>query len=122
MTDTEPFDVAQQNGITIATFRQSFSQLDELTIEVVNRKLGELVTALQPPTLLLDMSRVEFFGSSFIESVFRAWKRLQSRPDARFAMCQLQPYCREVLQVTHLDQLWTLYDTREEAVSQLGSA
>ena len=122
MTDIEPFDIEQEHGITVAKFRQSFSQLDELAVESVNRKLGELVSLLPQPMLVLDMSQVEFFGSSFIESVFRAWKRLQTRPGAKFAMCRLQPYCREVLEVTHLDQLWTLYATREEAVSKLQSA
>jgi anti-sigma B factor antagonist len=119
MSDTEPFDVAHEAGITIAIFRQSFSQLDEMTIEVVNRKLGELVSSLQPPILILDMSEVDFFGSSFIESVFRAWKRLQSRPGAKFALCHLKPYCREVLEVTHLNQLWLICDTREEAIAHL---
>lgn len=122
MSDTEPFDVAREDGITIAMFRQSFSQLDEMSIDIVNRRLGELVATLQPPTLILDMSQVEFFGSSFIESVFRAWKRLQGRPGAKFALCRLQPYCREVLEVTHLDQLWTLCGTREEAIAKLQSA
>jgi hypothetical protein len=34
----------------------------------------------------------------------------------------LNPYCREVLEVTHLDTLWPIYATRADAVDQVKSA
>ena len=121
MSDSEPFDVVPISGITVVVFRPSYSQLDESTIDLVNRKLVDLVTGLDSPSLVLDLTNVNFFGSSFIEAMFRVWKRLQSRPDGRFALCGLNPYCREVLEVTHLDKLWPMYSTQPEAVSQLQS-
>jgi anti-anti-sigma factor len=122
MSDAEPFDVTVTSGITVAMFRPDFAQIDEPVMDLVNRKLGDLVAELSSPALILDMSQVDFFGSSFIESMFRVWKRMQSRPGARFALCGLKPYCREVLEVTHLDRLWPLCATRDEALAQLTSA
>jgi anti-anti-sigma regulatory factor len=61
------------------------------------------------------MSSTEFFGSSFIEVLFRVWKRLTSNPGAHLGICAMQPYCREVLHVTHLDTLWQIYDTYQAA-------
>jgi hypothetical protein len=32
------------------------------------------------------------------------------------SLCGLTAYCREVVGITHLDQLWRVFETREEAV------
>ena len=55
------------------------------------------------------------FGSSFIEVLFRLWSRLNGR-QGKFALCGLSEYCHEVIDVTKLDQLWTICDTVDEAV------
>ena len=119
MADPEPFEVSVVSGVTVATFRQSFSQLDEPVIDLVNRKLSDLAAGVPEPRLLLDMTQVDFFGSSFIESMFRAWKRLQMRPGAKMGLCGLNAHCREVLEITHLDKLWLLSDTAAAAIEQL---
>lgn len=118
MPSSVPFDVTSISGVTVAVFRPAFSQIDEAVVDLVSRKLIDLVETLSPPNLVLDMTHVDFFGSSFIEAMFRSWKRLQSRPNAKFALCGLKPYCREVLEVTHLDELWPIFATKEEALEQ----
>lgn len=117
MSDTVPFDIVQESGVTVAVFRPNYSHLDESVVEHVNRQLVELATGLPASALVLDMTHVEFFGSSFIEAMHRVWKRLQSNAGSKFAICGLQPYCLEVLQITHLDQLWTICPSRSEAVA-----
>ena len=44
------------------------------------------------------------------------------RPGGRLALCGLSGYCREVVEITHLDQLWSIYETRDEAVQSLKQA
>ena len=75
----------------------------------------------EPPLVVLDLTHVEFFSSSFIELMFRLLKRLKSR-GGKLAICNLHPYCREVLEITNLHTLWPLADTREEAITELKSA
>ncbi|MEZ6054011.1 MAG: STAS domain-containing protein [Planctomycetaceae bacterium] len=74
-----------------------------------------------PPRMVVDLSQVEFFGSSFIELLFRMWKRLNER-SGQFALAGLSPYCDEVLAVTNLNKLWPSYETTEEAVEAIRSA
>ncbi len=74
-----------------------------------------------PPNLVVDLSQVEFFGSSFIELLFRMWKRLNER-SGRFALAGVSPYCEEVLTVTNLDKLWQTFETTEEAVAAVRDA
>lgn len=119
MADLEPFEVSTVSGITVVAFRDSCTQIDESVVEIVNRRLGEVSAALSTPKLILDMTHVDFFGSSFIEVMFRTWKKMQEKPGAQFALCGLKPYCREVLEITHLDRLWAICATRDEALAQL---
>jgi anti-anti-sigma regulatory factor len=68
---------------------------------------------------VLDLSHTKFFGSAFIEIMFRAWNRLGSRPGGSFAISGLTPYCSEVIATTHLDRLWPIFDTQDDAVRHM---
>lgn len=107
----------REGKVTIVVFGPELKQLDESNVGDVSRKLVDIAENVPHPCLVLDMSSTEFFGSSFIEGLFRAWKKLNTKPNAKFGIAGLQPYCREVLEVTHLDKLWNLFDTRAAAVT-----
>ena len=72
--------------------------------------------------MIVDLSSVEYFGSSFVEVLFRLWKRIRYRGNARFAVGGLQKYGREVLEITQVDRLMPIFDTREEAVAAPSSS
>ena len=78
-------------------------------------------TVSVPPQIVVDLQNVDFFGSSFIETLFRMWNRVKAVEGGRFALCGLQKYCREVLGVTNLDRLWTVYDDVETAVREMST-
>jgi len=117
MSTTGPLSVKKQGIVTIVTFGPAQRHLSEVGLEEISRQLVEVAEQADPPYLVLDMAATEFFGSSFIEVLFRVWKKLSSHSNPKFAISGLQEYCREVLEVTHLDRLWPLYATREEAVT-----
>lgn len=117
MSMSGPLNVVKDGDVTVVVFGPGQRHLDEVGLEAIGNQLIEVAGAANPPKMVLDMTATEFFGSSFIEVLFRVWKRLKAQPDARFAICGLQEYCREVLEITHLDKLWPLCATREEAVA-----
>ena len=111
--------IEKVGSVTIVTMGNMYDSLDGSTISVV---MDPLISASQeavPPTLLLDMSPTKFFGSSFIEVLVKMWNNLKSR-GGNLHICGLQKYCLEVLEITHLDNVWPLYKTREEALKELG--
>lgn len=77
------------------------------------------VADADPPRVVIDLSAVEFFSSSFIEVIFRLWNRVHRRPEGRMALCGLTKYCLEVLQVTNLDELWEIFPDRDSALAAL---
>jgi anti-anti-sigma factor len=110
----------RDGNATIAVFRSELKHLNETNVAIIEQKLMELIETLPFPILILDMQAIEFFGSSFIETLFRVWKKLNTHPAAQFGISGLQPYCREVLEITHLDKIWPLFKTNQAAVKSLG--
>jgi anti-anti-sigma factor len=119
MSSTRAPATTKQQGVTIVAFGTEYENLDEVALdEGVGDVILESARDADPPLLLIDMSHVKFFGSSFIETLFRAYNRMNER-EGKFAICGLTPYCVEVIQVTHLDRMWSIFDSRDAAIEGL---
>lgn len=115
-------EVVVDRRVTIIGLGPGYRSIDEQVLDGGLRELlAEICDKADPPLVVLDLSNTTFFGSSFIELMFRMWNRLQARPGGGFAICGLTSYCLEVLKITHLDTLWRLYPNREEAVEALSA-
>lgn len=118
-TDLHP-EVTVDRGVTVIGLGTGYESVDEHALDTgLRTSLLELAESADPPVVLLDLSHTNFFGSSFIEILFRLWNRLNSKPGGNFAICGLTSYCLEVLRITHLDTLWHLYDTRDAALREM---
>ncbi len=119
MAETALTQIVKDGDTTVVVFGAKCKHIDELIVEQASREVMDAVLAAAPPQVILDLSVTEFFGSSFIEVLFRAWNRLQQKPGGKLSLVGLGPYCREVLAITHLDKLWPMYDTREAALTAM---
>jgi len=116
--ENEP-QVTQEDGVTVIALGREFKSIDEMVMDDLREYLLEVSVAADPPRILIDLSQTEFFGSSFIELLFRIWNRMNSQKGGKFGVCGMTPYCREVLEITHLDQLWGIYANRDQALADL---
>jgi anti-sigma B factor antagonist len=110
-----PLSEIRDRDVLIVKFADEIKQIDEINVAEIGKKLLDITENLTRPLLVIDMTSIEFFGSSFIEVLFRVWKRLSTKPEPHLAISGLQSYCREVLKVTHLDSLWQIFDTYQAA-------
>lgn len=108
----------------MVAFGKECENLGEVKLDLLRDGMLKLGDQADPPLVVVDLTLVKFFGSSFIEILFGLWSKLDSRSGkkARLALCGLTPYCAEVLSVTHLDTLWPAYPDRRTAVEQLAGA
>lgn len=111
-------EIHKRGDVTVITFGPQFESLDEFTLDQVRDIVLEAAKAANPPKVVIDLSHTKFFGSSFIEVLFRVWNRVNS-VGGKFALAGLTSYCREVLEITHLDKLWPLLPNEDEAVSAI---
>jgi anti-anti-sigma factor len=115
-------EVVVDRDVTVVKLGPGCRLLDEAVLDGGLRDfLLETAGEASPPRVVLDLSQTTFFGSSFIELLFRMRNRLHSKSRGEFAICGVTPYCQEVLKIAHLDSLWQLYPTSESAVSALAS-
>ena len=94
----------------------------EIMLDSIGVELVEMLTKLDPPVAVIDLSATHHLGSKAVSILVNAWRITRGRK-GRIAFCRLNPYSREILRTLQLDRHWEVYETREEAVRTLkGSA
>ncbi len=112
-------EIRKRGDVTIIAFGPQFESLDESVLDKVRDFVLESAKNAEPAKIVIDLSHTKFFGSSFIEVLFRVWNRANGQPGGGFGLAGLSPYCREVLEITHLDKLWKLHANEADAVANL---
>lgn len=105
----------QHQNATVIALGEAYDSLDDATIQRLRTVLLEQASRADPPHLIVDFSKTSFFGSSFIEVLFQAHKRIRER-GGKLVLAALAPNCAEVLKATRLDSLWEAYPTRDAAL------
>lgn len=122
MASTATPTISNEGGVTVIQLGPEYENLDERLLEGLRSIALDVSKSADPPWVVIDLSHTKFFGSAFIEILFRLWNRMNSRPGGQFAISGLTSYCAEVLKITHLDSLWKIYPTRAAAVQALLAA
>ncbi len=95
MSSTGTPTVTKQEGVTVVALGPEYDTLDEDLLDGVLQVLLDVARNADPPLVVLDLSHTRFFGTAFIEVIFRAWTRLNSRQGGRFCISGLTSYCAE---------------------------
>ena len=74
-----------------------------------------------PSGLVVDLSRVSYFGSVFLSFLLRC-HMLAKKHGSEMVLAGPSDRTRELLHLTALDTLWAIYATRREALEALGSS
>jgi anti-anti-sigma factor len=85
---------------------------EQVSLEV-DDVLGEL-DEFAAKHVVVDFGDVTFFGSCLLAAIQRIWKHL-TPIGGNLVLCNVPEVGREVLHVSRFDELWPVYDSREEA-------
>ncbi len=119
MSSSRKPTVSVQKGVTVIALGPDYETLDESVLDELRESLLQMVNAAEPPLVVLDMPHTRFFGSAFLEVLFRAWNRINAR-HGQFAISGLTQYCHEVVvEISNLDKLWKIKPTVAEAIAAL---
>ncbi|MBR9803400.1 MAG: STAS domain-containing protein [Rubinisphaera brasiliensis] len=121
MSPSDSFESEKDGSLVVVTFGSEYEAIDGTLVSQAEKNLLAAVDDDECRTLLIDMKNTRFFGSAFIESLIRVWNRMKVRDGSALKICNLQPYCEEVLTITHLNQIWGIHSSRQEAIASINS-
>ncbi len=118
MSDSPPFDVSVQNGVTIIRLSAELASIYETELPQLAPIL-EIVDSVEPARVVLDLNQARYVGSAFIGFLIANASHMAARPNGRLGLCGLSSFCRMALESTKSDLLIEMFNGAEEAVSAL---
>jgi anti-anti-sigma factor len=89
--------------------------LDDDIIRTVFDPIYSLVSDMGRTNLVLNLAAVEYLPSMALGKLVMLNRKVQSG-NGRLALCQLSPTVAEILESTHLNELFNIYATEPEAL------
>ena len=117
----ESFQIERRGDLAVITPSPEVENMPENLIEQAAQMVLAPLKANPPGGLIVDLSKVSFFGSVFISFLLRC-HMLVKKQGAELVLAGVSDRVRELLRITNLDILWALYATREEAMESLGGS
>ena len=112
---TKAFRVERSDGAVIIELATGVSTLsDTAVLDEFAEFLEELKD--QPNTnVVFDFRNVPYFGSMILETLRGVWHHIREG-NGQMALCNVSDVALEVLRVSKFDNIWTIYDSRDEAM------
>jgi anti-anti-sigma regulatory factor len=118
--EPELLAVERLGAVAVLTPAPGVSDLSEHRMASAAEDVLAPLKQSPPAGLIIDLSRVETFGSAFISFLLKC-HLLAKRQGVKMAVAGCSPQARELLHLTALDSLWPLYDTRDGALGGVGT-
>ena len=114
----EPFYTQHQHGPTTAIDFQTESLMNGQELERIAKSLYRLIDEEHRARLLLDFTKVRYLSSQAIGMLLALNKKLAQTPGASLALCGVGPQLMELLKITRLHRVFTIYPSQKEALGK----
>ncbi len=121
MSEAVNIEIEPQLGATVIALGAEVGNLDEEYVDEIAEVMLDAAKAANPPYLVVDLSQTKYFGSAFLGVLFRVWNRIRAQENGRFAICGLRDFCSDVIETAHLNDLWDIFDSCDDAITSLKS-
>ena len=115
----EYFQVRRHGDVAVVIPSPEVEQLPESLMQPAASMLLAPLKQDPPSHLIVDLTGVRYFGSSFITFLLRLHLITKSR-GSELILAGVNNRVRELLKTTALDTIWALYETSQEALAALG--
>jgi anti-sigma B factor antagonist len=114
----DAFTIERHGEVTVITANPALERLEFGLEEQAAALILNPLIRQENPTIVFDLSLVDYFGSMFLALLIRCWKLALSH-GGTMALSGVRPRTRELLRVTSLDIVWPIYETKSEAMEAL---
>ncbi|MDA1015768.1 MAG: STAS domain-containing protein [Planctomycetota bacterium] len=107
------------DGYAIVTLHPSLHEARWAAIETVGTEFIEKFAGQELKSVVVDLGQLPFMGSSLVALLVRIWKAAQATK-GQMVVVNANEMVLEVLTLAGLTSVWTIRDTREEGIHELG--
>jgi anti-anti-sigma regulatory factor len=116
MQEIAPPEITKIDEVTVVTFGADYVFIYEHTVDQVQFLL-DLMGETEPPLVVINLGHTKHCGSAFLGFLLRLSSRVSGRDGGRFAVSNLLPFCKTVVETTKMNLVWELFETQEEAIT-----
>lgn len=118
-TTAPPFIFESQHQFSTLQINPSLGEVNWGDVERVGTEVLKKVDELPNPTVVVDLSQLDYMGSVQVALLVRLWKSIKNRK-GRMVVQVTSAMVQDVLKTAGLDKLWDFAETRSEALKVLG--
>ena len=118
LSQGQSFNVERHGEIAVIVPSPEVESMHEALIQQAAAMVLAPLKDGAPAGLIIDLTHVNYFGSSFISFLLRC-HLLAKKHGSEVVLVGASDRIRELLRMTALDTLWALYKTRSEAIEAL---
>lgn len=120
-TSEAPYELTIHKSHAAIIIRPNLTDADWSEIKQAGDDILSQIHAQQPRKILIDLTPLDYIGSSLVALLVRCWK--EARPQIQqLVVVSDSEVVREVLSLAGLARMWNVVETRQEAMDALGIA
>ena len=108
----------QQGNVLVITPLFTYATFAEPSVASELQQVQQQVDAPTTEQVIVDLGEIPYFGSTVLEWMAQLWKKVKSK-GGRLAVVRPSEIGREVLAAAHLERLWGIFETRDQAITWL---
>lgn len=117
----ESFQIERRGDAAVITPSAEIENMPENLIDQAAKIVLAPLKENPPGGLIVDLSRVNYFGSVFISFLLQC-HLLVKKQGSELILTGVSDKARELLRVMSLDTLWAIYESRDEALAALSGS
>lgn len=107
------------DGYSVVTIPKELCKASIAEIRETGEKVVSELANQKTPHCLVDLTALDYMGSSMVASIVRIWKAIEAN-QGRMVVAVSSMGVREVLRVTGLSRVWTITTSYDSALHELG--
>jgi anti-sigma B factor antagonist len=116
MSALNDFVVEKEGDATVIVPGPRLGSLDNADIALRRGSLIEAVREQNASQVIVDFSKVEYFGSLLLDTLCVVWKQVRQR-SGTMVLCNVSGVANEILSQSKLNSLWPIYESRQAAIA-----
>jgi anti-sigma B factor antagonist len=116
MSHVNDFQIEELDDAIVITPGPRIGSLDNSYLAERRSALVDAIRKSSESAVIVDFSRVGYFGSLLLDTLCVVWKQTRER-SGTMALCNLTDVSKEILNKSRLNSLWPVFATREAAIN-----